>query len=84
MKFTYQEEFGNKGADAYEKLLLDVFDGDQMLFNRSDELESSWELITQILRGWESQGPVMKFYDSGTWGPIEANRLIEKDGKKWL
>ncbi len=84
MKFSYQEEFGNKGADAYEKLLLDIFSGDQMLFNRSDELESSWEFITKILQGWKNQESRIINYRSGTWGPKEAQELIEKDGRKWL
>lgn len=88
MEFTYKEEFGEKGADAYEKILLDILAGDQMLFNRSDELESSWEFITKILEGWEKeikdQKSKIKNYKEGTWGPEEANTLIEKDGKKWL
>ncbi|MBI2026083.1 MAG: glucose-6-phosphate dehydrogenase, partial [Candidatus Levybacteria bacterium] len=41
MKFNYKEGFGTSGLDAYEKVLLDIFGGDQTLFNRSDELESS-------------------------------------------
>lgn len=49
MKFSYKEEFGGVGDSAYEKLLLDIFKGDQMLFNRSDELESSWEFISKIM-----------------------------------
>ncbi len=83
MKFSYKEEFAKKSADAYEKVLLDIFAGDQMLFNRSDELESSWEFITKILRGWEQKKSVL-VYDKETWGPKEANDLIEKDGRKWL
>lgn len=73
MKFSYQEKFGGKGADAYEKLLLDIFAGDQMLFNRSDELESSWEFITKILEGWSSQSSKVLPYKPGTWGPKEAD-----------
>jgi glucose-6-phosphate 1-dehydrogenase len=85
MNFTYQEEFGEKGADAYEKLLLDVFAGDQILFNRSDELESSWELITQILSGWkESDKHKLESYVPGGWGPKAAFDLIEHDNRKWL
>lgn len=84
MNFSYKEEFGRGGADAYEKLLLDIFEGDQMLFNRSDELESSWELITGILKQWEKERPQFPNYKAGTWGPKEANELIEKDGRKWL
>lgn len=84
MKFSYKEEFGWKGTDAYERLLLDIFADDQMLFNRSDELESSWEFITEVLEGWDREKPRFPNYKPGTWGPKEAMELIEKDGRKWL
>ncbi|MEK7092252.1 MAG: glucose-6-phosphate dehydrogenase, partial [Patescibacteria group bacterium] len=88
MKFTYAHEFGSSGIGAYEKVLLDILLGDQMLFNRSDELASSWEFITGILDGWASakQNPESKIqnYEEGAWGPKEANLLIEKDGRKWI
>lgn len=88
MSFSYHQSYGSHGADAYEKLLLDIFKGDQMLFNRSDELESSWTLISDILKGWSSasakQNSEVPVYEPGTWGPIEAKELIEKDERKWL
>jgi len=84
MKFNYKESFGTKGLDAYEKILLDVFAGDQMLFNRSDELDSSWSLITDVLSTWENEEGPIKVYEPGSWGPEEANRLIEKDSRHWL
>jgi len=84
MAFSYAQEFDGKGADAYEKVLQDIFAGDQMLFNRSDELESSWTFITNILKVWEKEPPTFPNYEQGTWGPKEAQDLIEKDGRKWL
>jgi glucose-6-phosphate 1-dehydrogenase len=87
MKFSYQEEFGGKGVDAYEKVLMDIFSGDQMLFNRSDELQSSWELITKILKGWEEERkPSWKIptYKKESWGPEEGRKLIENDLKQWI
>jgi glucose-6-phosphate 1-dehydrogenase len=88
MKFSYHQRYGNHGADAYEKVLMDIMAGDQMLFNRSDELESSWQLISNILNGWEKENATAKFqipqYKEGSWGPQFANALIEKDGRKWL
>jgi glucose-6-phosphate 1-dehydrogenase len=84
MNFTYEEAFQTKGIEAYEKILLDIFSGDQMLFNRSDELSSSWEFITKILRGWESQNSKLLPYGEGSWGPKEANSLIERDNRKWI
>lgn len=84
MDFTYEEAFQTKGAEAYEKILLDIFAGDQMLFNRSDELSSSWEFITKILNGWKNNESRIMNYTPGTWGPKETEELIEKDGRKWL
>ncbi|RJQ36284.1 glucose-6-phosphate dehydrogenase [Candidatus Microgenomates bacterium] len=84
MNFSYQEGFEERSADAYERLLLDIFTGDQMLFNRSDELESSWGFITKVLKGWGKEKPDFPNYKPGSWGPIEANKLIEKDGRKWI
>jgi glucose-6-phosphate 1-dehydrogenase len=84
MKFTYQDEFGNPGIDAYEKVLLDIFAGDQMLFNRSDELEPSWQFIQEILAAWESDASPLPIYNAQEMGPKAAFDLIERDGKKWL
>ncbi len=83
MKFSYESEFGHKGMDAYEKLLLDILVGDQMLFNRSDELQSSWIFITEILKKWEKKKQLFA-YVNDIWGPNQANTLIEKDGRHWL
>lgn len=84
MSFSYHHSFGSHGIDAYEKLLVDIFSGDQMLFNRSDELESSWQLISNILEGWRIEKSAVQVYDQKTWGPEDANTLIEKDSRKWL
>jgi glucose-6-phosphate 1-dehydrogenase len=84
MKFNYKEGFKTKGLLAYEKILLDIFAGDQMLFSRSDELESSWRLITGIIKKWKEEKESIQEYEHGTFGPQEAFDLIEKDGKKWL
>lgn len=84
MKFNYKEGFGTQGLEAYERVLLDIFAGDQMLFNRSDELESSWKLITGILDKWKNEKDEIQMYEEGSWGPKEAVDLIEKDNKKWL
>lgn len=84
MHFTYDEQFGTHGIDAYEKVLLDIFTGDQMLFNRSDELESSWTFIEKILKGWERQHSPVISYKKGSMGPETADELLAKDGRKWL
>ncbi len=84
MKFNYKEGFGTSGLEAYERVLLDIFAGDQTLFNRSDELESSWKFITQILDKWEQNKSDLLTYEQGSLGPNQANTLIEEDSRKWL
>jgi glucose-6-phosphate 1-dehydrogenase len=84
MSFDYEHGFGNKGLDAYEKVLEDILKGDQMLFNRSDELQSSWNFITKILEGWNESNAPMYSYKDSSQGPNEANFLIEKDGRRWF
>lgn len=84
MHFSYKEEFGGVSSEAYDKVLLDIFAGDQMLFNRSDELASSWKFITEILRMWEKEKGEIPVYNDNSWGPKEAKELIEKDNRRWL
>lgn len=68
---------------AYERLLLDLVEGDQTLFVRRDEVEAQWEWIDAIRAGWEAEGITPKTYTSGSWGPSAAIALTEKDGVSW-
>src|SRR5262249_61202258 len=66
--------------EAYERLLLDAMLGDSTLFTRSDEVEASWSLITPIHQGWEhAPPPEFPNYEAGTWGPKEADKLLERE-----
>lgn len=84
MHFSYNESFGTQGTDAYEKILTDIMVGDQMLFNRSDELQASWTFIEKIIQGWEKSQQSVVPYEVGANGPGKAQELIEKDGRKWV
>jgi glucose-6-phosphate 1-dehydrogenase len=82
MEFHYLPEFGGDLPDAYERLLLDVLQGDASLFARSDEIELAWSLIDPIIEGWESDtAPELAFYESGSWGPDVAHDLLARDGR---
>ena len=86
MEFHYAESFGPTAIpEAYERLLLDVLQGDASLFTRADEVEMAWSLIDPILRAWEKQQtPPLAKYEPGSWGPVEANALLAKDGRGWM
>ncbi len=84
MDFRYGSTFGEQSPEAYERLLLDVMAGDATLFMRRDTVESSWIWVDNILNNWSSSGTRwLPEYSAGTWGPLEADRLIETDNRKW-
>jgi glucose-6-phosphate 1-dehydrogenase len=85
MDFCYKQVFGADLPEAYERLLIDAMQGDQTLFIRSDLMEASWSLFTPVLDAWKSgganAGPVL--YPAGSWGPKEADDLLQRDGHRW-
>jgi glucose-6-phosphate 1-dehydrogenase len=84
MDFRYGEVFGRPSPESYERLLLDVMAGDASRFMRRDAVEASWAWITKILEAWQQQAArSLPEYPAGTWGPVEAERLIQQDGRSW-
>jgi glucose-6-phosphate 1-dehydrogenase len=84
MNFDYAEAFGEVTAPAYETLLLDVMIGEATLFTRSDEVEAAWRVIDPLIQYWEQHAPKrMPTYAAGSWGPREADELIETDKVEW-
>jgi glucose-6-phosphate 1-dehydrogenase len=84
MEFNYSSSYGEASPEAYERLLLDVMAGDATLFMRRDAVEASWSFVMPILEAWEqSHAKFLPEYRAGTWGPLEADRLIEADGHEW-
>ena len=85
MKFSYGETFQSTPPPAYERLLLDCLKGDLTLFVRQDQIEAMWEAVDPIISFWENQPPRdFPNYAAGTWGPVEADRLLEQEGRRWI
>ena len=84
MEFNYSSSFGKEPPEAYERLMLDVMAGDATLFMRRDAVESAWRFVMPILERWEqSRARFLPEYRAGTWGPLEADRMIEADNRHW-
>ncbi|MFP4058304.1 MAG: glucose-6-phosphate dehydrogenase [Candidatus Brocadiia bacterium] len=84
MDFGYAQAFGEEPPEAYERLLLDAARGDSTLFTRSDEVEAAWHFVQPILEGCARRAvESLPAYPAGSWGPKEADALIENDGRRW-
>jgi glucose-6-phosphate 1-dehydrogenase len=83
MDFSYGAAFLEEAPEAYERLLLDAMVGDPTLFIRTDEVEQSWRVVEPVLAAWEDPAVPVTTYRAGTWGPPEADALIEADGRRW-
>ncbi len=85
LHFCYCEVFGVTPPEPYERLLLDCMLGDQTLFIREDGVLSSWDLFTPVLETFKespSSCP-LHYYPAGSWGPVEADNLLQIDGREW-
>ncbi|HUL10941.1 MAG TPA: glucose-6-phosphate dehydrogenase [Methylococcaceae bacterium] len=74
---------GGYQLDAYEALLLDVIEGDHSQFLRSDEVNWAWRVVDPVLKVWAMERDFIHTYPAGSWGPVEANRLFEKEDQVW-
>jgi glucose-6-phosphate 1-dehydrogenase len=84
MDFDYQDYFGDTPSTGYERLLHDCMMGDATLFQRADQVEAGWSVVSPIQEAWSSQPPrAFPNYKAGTWGPQEADELLARDGREW-
>jgi glucose-6-phosphate 1-dehydrogenase len=74
---------GKERRIAYERLLLDLIEGDQTLFVRRDEVEAQWTWIDAIRAQWAAEALAPRPYAAGSWGPSSAIALAERDGVSW-
>jgi glucose-6-phosphate 1-dehydrogenase len=83
MDFLYGGAFRTGLPEAYERLILDAMLGEQTLFTRTDEVEEQWSLVDAIIAAWRRDRPAFPNYAAGTWGPVSAEELIQRDGRAW-
>jgi glucose-6-phosphate 1-dehydrogenase len=83
LSFQFREITGDI-PDAYQRLLLDVMNGDPSLFARADEVELAWGIIDPIIETWELGHPPLALYEAGEWGPPICDQWMEAQGRRWF
>ena len=79
----HYKDFNKEFPDAYERLILDVINGDKRLFIRNDELEAAWDIFTPALHAIDDGVLPPEQYPYGSRGPVGAHYLAAKYGVRW-
>jgi glucose-6-phosphate 1-dehydrogenase len=80
----YDDFFDEAPNVGYETLIYDCMIGDATLFQRADQIDSSWAAVQPIRDAWDTSGDSLEFYAAGSDGPAGADALLARDGRKWL
>jgi len=78
IELVADQECGEDVMLPYEELLGDAMAGNQTWFAREDYVEEAWRIVDPIL----DEGTPTE-YKTGTWGPPEADKLLEPHGGWW-
>ncbi|CAK8544533.1 unnamed protein product [Lathyrus sativus] len=84
LNLLYKDKYNAEVPDSYEHLLLDVIDGDNHLFMRSDELAAAWNILTPIMNEIDKNNISVELYELGGRGPVGAYYLWAKQGVRWV
>jgi glucose-6-phosphate 1-dehydrogenase len=82
MEFLYGTSFLSQSPEAYERLITDAMRGDATLFTRNDEVEAQWRICDPIVKFWASTKEGIAYYEAGSQGPAEAQKLLH-EGHSW-
>jgi glucose-6-phosphate 1-dehydrogenase len=84
LDLSFSEAFSKERiAGAYERLILEVMQGNQALFIHRDEVENSWLWIDSIQEAWAKANEPPKTYPAGSWGPVASVALLARDEREW-
>ena len=84
MDFHYSELNDHYIPQAYERLILDCMNGDNTLYMNGEAVEATWQFVQPILDYWEKDNDAPLYgYPSGSWGPDNADALIEGENNTW-
>jgi len=84
LNLDYHQQPNIPRCSAYQKLLLDVIDGDASLFIHRDEIRAAWQWVDPIIAHWHQHNIAPELYRAGSYGPTKANEIFESAEQTWL
>jgi len=84
MDFHYSELINQRIPSAYERLIHDSMKGDTTLFARTEEVLEAWKFLSPVIDSWKNDKEIPIYgYPAGSWGPLDADKLIEGKEMTW-
>jgi glucose-6-phosphate 1-dehydrogenase len=84
MDFHYSDLSNQRIPSAYERLIYDSIKGDATLFPRTEEVLVAWKFLMPVIEAWKNEHEVPLYgYPAGSWGPREADDLIQDKEITW-
>ena len=84
MDFHYSDLSDQRIPTAYERLLHDCMLGDSTLYARDDAVMAAWKFLEPVINAWQNNPDIPVYgYPAGTWGPENADKLIEDPTMTW-
>jgi len=84
MRFSYGDAFKASRYTGYEVMIYSCTHGDATLFSRGDLVEAAWRITQPLLDYWKTAPASFPNYARGSWGPVAASTLIERDNRRWF
>lgn len=85
LDLSFSDTYGNERViDAYERLFLEILNGNQALFVHRAEVEAAWTWADGIIGAWKETNDEPKPYAAGSWGPVASISLIARDDRQWV
>ena len=69
---------------AYERLLESAINSNRTLFSTWEQIQLSWQYMNDFVDRYKKNIDIVYRYEQGTNGPVEANEILKKDGRKWI
>lgn len=84
MDFHYTDLSNQRIPPAYERLIHDTMIGDKTLFAQTEELIEAWKFLAPVQESWKNDKNIPLYgYPAGTWGPQNADNLIDEKDETW-
>lgn len=77
-EIKFKSEFTLEPEAPYAQIMRDLMLGDTSRIVTPAEIDLSWKIVDPALNSTD-----LCYYEAGSWGPVEAALMLQKEGRSW-